>query len=118
MTVSGIGGFFFRAENPEALLEWYRAHFGVTMVGYEPWQQAAGPTVFMPFARATDHWPSGKQWMINFRVAELDDLLAKLRQAGIEVTTNPAWDTPETGRFARIQDPEGNPVELWEPPVD
>jgi predicted enzyme related to lactoylglutathione lyase len=55
--------------------------------------------------------------MINFRVTELDGLLVKLRDAGIAVTTDPAWDTPETGRFARVHDPEGNPVELWEPPA-
>ena len=52
--------------------------------------------------------------MLNFRVRDLDALLAELRAAGIEVTTNPDWDS-EVGRFARIQDPEGNPVELWEP---
>jgi len=118
MSVSGIGGVFFRAEDPEALLQWYRTHFGVTMEGYEPWQQAAGPTVFMPFASSTDHWPGAKQWMINFRVTDLDEMLTKLRAAGIEVKTDPAWDAPETGRFARIQDPEGNPIELWEPPVE
>jgi predicted enzyme related to lactoylglutathione lyase len=118
MAVSGIGGVFFRAKDPEALLQWYRTHFGVTMEGYEPWRQEAGPTVFMPFSSDTDHWPDSKQWMINFRVTELDEVLSKLRQAGIEVVTNPAWDAPETGRFARIQDPEGNPIELWEPPVE
>ena len=53
MTVSGIGGVFFRTRDPEALTEWYRAHFGVTMQGYVPWRQAAGPTVFMPFASST-----------------------------------------------------------------
>ena len=118
MAVTGVGGVFFRAKDPEALLQWYRVHFGVTMEGYEPWQQAAGPTVFMPFASTTDHWPEGKQWMINFRVSDLDEVLSKLRQAEIKVEINPAWDTPETGRFARIQDPEGNPIDLWEPPVD
>jgi predicted enzyme related to lactoylglutathione lyase len=118
MTVSGIGGVFFRARDPEALLQWYKVHFGVTMEGYEPWRQEAGPTVFMPFSSDTDHWPEGRQWMINFRVNELDPLLARLRQADVAVTTNPAWDTPETGRFARVEDPEGNPIELWEPPAD
>ena len=117
MAVTGIGGVFFRAQHPDALLEWYRAHFGVTMEGYEPWRQAAGPTVFMPFASTTDHWPDTKQWMINFRVTDLDEFLSKLRQADIAVETNPAWDSPETGRFARVCDPEGNPIELWEPPV-
>lgn len=56
--------------------------------------------------------------MINLRVQDLDALLESLRAAGIAVTTNPEWDTPETGRFARIEDPEGNPLELWEPPAD
>ena|SRR6185312_14191395 len=118
MAVNGIGGIFFRANNPEALLEWYRVHLGVTMQGYEPWVQAAGPTVFMPFAASTDHWPAGKQWMVNYRVSDLDEMLAKLRQAGLAVETRAEWDSPETGRFARIQDPEGNPIELWEPPAE
>jgi predicted enzyme related to lactoylglutathione lyase len=56
--------------------------------------------------------------MINFRVTELDELLSALRDAGIGVTTNPDWDTPETGRFAHIHDPEANAVELWEPPAE
>ena len=118
MAVNGIGGLFFRARNPDELRQWYQTHLGVGGVGYEPWQQAAGPTVFMPFAGDTDYWPNDKQWMINFRVAELDQLLSKLREAGIAVETNPDWDTPETGRFARIYDPEGNPIELWEPPAE
>ena len=118
MGVTGIGGVFFRARDPDLLLKWYRAHLGVTMEGYEPWRQAAGPTVFMPFAAGTDHWPDSKQWMMNFRVEDLDRFLSQLRAADIEVTTDPAWDTPETGRFARIHDPEGNPIELWEPPEE
>lgn len=88
------------------------------MEGYDPWQQQAGPTVFMPFKADTDYFPAAKQWMMNFRVADIDGLIAALRAAGVEVTTNPEWDTPETGRFARIHDPEGNPVELWQPPED
>ncbi len=118
MAVTGIGGVFFRAKDPDALLQWYKDHLGVTMEGYEPWRQAAGPTVFMPFAGDTDHWPDSKQWMINFRVDALDGFLSQLRQAGIAVKTDPAWDSPETGRFARIHDPEGNPIELWEPPAE
>ncbi|MGC1300810.1 MAG: VOC family protein [Caulobacteraceae bacterium] len=88
------------------------------MQGYEPWQQAAGPTVFMPFAATTDHWPDNKPGMINFRVDDLDETLSKLRQAGIAIQTDAAWDSPETGRFARIYGPEGNPIELWEPPLE
>ena len=118
MGVTGIGGIFFRAKDTDALRQWYREHLGVGGEGYTPWEQAAGPTMFMPFASDTDYWPDSKQWMINFRVTDLDELLSRLRQAGIAVETNPAWDSPETGRFARIHDPEGNRVELWEPPAE
>ncbi|MBS0334646.1 MAG: VOC family protein [Proteobacteria bacterium] len=118
MPVTGIGGFFFRAKDPDALFAWYRDHLGVTPQGWDPWNQEAGPTMFQPFAENTDNIPAGRQWSINFRVSEFDDLLAKLRAAGVAITTNPDWDTPETGRFARIQDPEGNPIELWEPPEE
>lgn len=118
MAVTGIGGIFFRARNPDSLLQWYRQHLGVAMEGYEPWQQQAGPTVVMPFAHDTGYWPADRQWMINFRVSGLDELLARLREAGIGVVTDPSWNTPETGRFARVHDPEGNPVELWEPPAE
>jgi predicted enzyme related to lactoylglutathione lyase len=118
MPAVGIGGVFFRANDPEALQEWYRKHLGVVVDDASPWVQQSGPTVFVPFPRDTDYFPADKQWMINFRVTELDTLLSALRDAGIAVITDPAWDTPETGRFARIHDPEGNPIELWEPPVE
>ncbi len=115
MPVTGIGGLFFRAEDPKALGAWYKQHFGIG--GYD-WQQAAGPTVFAPFAKGTDYFPADKQWMINLRVDDLDGVLAQLRAAGIAITQDPSWDTPETGRFARIHDPEGNQIELWEPPKE
>ena len=118
MPVTGIGGVFFRATDPEGLNQWYRQHFGVTMEGYSPWVQAAGPTVFMPFARDTDYFPADRQWMINFRVTDLDALVTALGVSGIEVITKAEWDSPEVGRFARIHDPEGNPIELWEPPEE
>lgn len=118
MAVTGIGGIFFRAKDPDALRQWYRVHLGVGAEGYTPWEQAAGPTMFMPFTSNTDYWADSKQWMINFRVSGLDALLSRLRQADIGVETNPAWDSPEVGRFARIHDPEGNQVELWEPPAE
>jgi glyoxylase I family protein len=118
MAAVGIGGVFFRANDPEALQAWYRKHLGVAADDAFQWMQQAGPTVFMPFPRDTGYFPADKQWMINFRVTELDGLLSALRGAGIAVITNPEWDTPETGRFARIHDPEGNPVELWEPPAE
>lgn len=115
MPVTGIGGIFFRSHDPKALRQWYLDNLGVGGVGYSPWEQAAGSTLFMPFAAETEKWPSDRQWMINLRVTGLDALLSKLREAGVVVTTDPAWDSPEVGRFALIHDPEGNPVELWEP---
>ena len=108
----GIGGVFFRAADTKALAAWYETHLGVT--GF--WEQDAGMTVFAPFKADTGYFPAAKQWMINFRVDDLDGLIAQLEQAGIAVETRPdEWDSPETGRFARIVDPDGNPVELWQP---
>ena len=111
----GIGGVFFRARDTKALAAWYETHLGVP--GF--WEQQAGLTVFAPFEQGTDYFPAEKQWMINFRDDDLDRLIAQLRAAGIAVETRPdEWDTPETGRFGRIHDPEGNQIELWEPPAD
>ncbi|MEQ8446507.1 MAG: VOC family protein [Pelagibacterium sp.] len=110
---TGIGGVFFRSGDTEALAKWYETHLGVP--GF--WEQEAGMTVFAPFRRETDYFPPDKQWMINFRVDDLTTLMADLKQAGIAIETRAEWDTPETGRFARIHDPEGNPIELWEPPA-
>ncbi len=118
MSVVGIGGVFFRASDPGALKAWYKTHLGVFVDFAAPWTPEPGPTLFMPFAKDTDYFPAEKQWMINFRVAELDKLISALREAGVVVVTNPDWDSPETGRFARVHDPEGNPVELWEPPAE
>ena len=117
MPVVGIGGVFFRASDTKAQQAWYKEHLGVAFDGANPWMQEAGPTVFMPFSKDTDYFPAAQQVMINFRVTDLDSLLTALRAAGIEVSTNPEWDTPETGRFAHIHDPEGNKVELWQPPA-
>ncbi|KQT44223.1 glyoxalase [Devosia sp. Leaf420] len=110
----GIGGVFFRARDTKALADWYETHLGVP--GF--WNQEAGMTVFAPFKDSTDYFPADKQWMINFRVDDLDVLIAQLKATDIAVETRPdEWDTPETGRFARIHDPEGNQIELWEPPA-
>jgi catechol 2,3-dioxygenase-like lactoylglutathione lyase family enzyme len=118
MGVTGIGGFFFRAADPEALAAWYLTHLGVgAPEGEYVWPQQAGPTVFAPFRESTDHFAADKRWMLNLRVTDLPGLLAGLAAAGISVETRDEWDTPETGRFARIHDPEGNPIELWEPPA-
>jgi predicted enzyme related to lactoylglutathione lyase len=116
--VTGIGGVFFRARDPDALRTWYATHLGVGSASEYVWMQAAGPTVFMPFPADTDHFPQDRAFMLNLRTDDLDALLAALDTAGIEAITKPEWDDPSTGRFARIHDPEGNPIELWQPPVE
>jgi predicted enzyme related to lactoylglutathione lyase len=75
-----------------------------------------GPLVFAPFVEGTDYWAADKQFLLNLRVRDLDGLLAQLNASGIAVIVKPEWDSPETGRFARIHDPEDNAIELWEPP--
>jgi len=117
MPVLGVGGIFFRARQPGPLASWYREHLGIGADG-PIWNQAEGPSVFAPFDAATDYFPADRQFMLNLRVSGLDELIAALKAAGIEVITKAEWDAPETGRFARIHDPEGNPIELWEPPAD
>jgi predicted enzyme related to lactoylglutathione lyase len=117
MGVTGIGGIFFRATDPKAMSAWYADHLGVGAGEWGVWQTEAGPSVFSPFSADTDYFPADRQWMINLRVSGLDALLATLRGAGIEVITNTEWDDPSVGRFARIHDPEGNPIELWEAPA-
>jgi predicted enzyme related to lactoylglutathione lyase len=115
MGVTGIGGFFFRARDPDALRAWYAEHLGVGSATFEVWNTQAGPTVFAPFAADTDYFASDRQWMLNLRVDDLDGLCASLGTSGVAVTTKPEWDMPGVGRFARIHDPEGNPIELWQP---
>ena len=116
--VAGIGGLFFRAHDPKALAQWYQQHLGISLTptseGGTVWQQEAGPTSFTPFPETTKYFGDpNKAWMVNFRVHDLNKMVAQLRSAGIEVKD------PETyagvGSFTRIHDPEGNPIELWEP---
>lgn len=114
--VTGIGGLFFRARDPEALGRWYAEHLGLP-IGEETWTQAAGPTVFAPFRESSDYFAADRRFMLNFRVEGLDEMIGALTKAGISVETRPEWDDPEVGRFARIHDPEGTPIELWEPPA-
>jgi predicted enzyme related to lactoylglutathione lyase len=116
--VTGIGGFFFRSADPEVLTAWYREHLGVGAGHDSIWSQEAGMTVFAPFREASDYFAADRRWMLNLRVRDLDALKASLAAAGIEVQTKAEWDTDEYGRFARVHDPEGNPIELWEPPAD
>lgn len=126
MGVLGIGGIFFRAQDPDALAAWYRQHLNIGAgcqadatgpVDEWAWMTMGGPVVFAPFAADTNEIPAGKQFMINLRVAGLAALVASLRAAGIAVDTRPEWDSPEVGQFARLRDPEGNALELWEPPA-
>jgi glyoxylase I family protein len=115
--VTGIGGFFFRAKDPKALASWYQQHLGISLLpskeGDPVWQQEAGPTAFAPFPETTKYFGDvQKVWMLNFRVRDLDKMAAQLRAAGIEIKIYPP---DPTGRFARVHDPEGNPIELWQP---
>ena len=114
--ITGIGGLFFRAKDPKVLKEWYVNTLGVD-VQEMVWQQQAGPTVFEPFKQDTDYFNKDKQWMINFRVTDLTSLIQDLESKGITVEQKDEWNSmpQEVGTFARIHDPEGNPVELWEP---
>ena len=126
MPVLGMGGLFFRSRDPDALSAWYKDHLGIG-AGCNAsgegeasewfWQVQGGPMVFAPFRQDSDYFAADKAFMINLRVSGLDDLLARLSAAGIDIITRADWDTPETGRFARIHDPEGNAIELWEPPA-
>ncbi|PXA71804.1 VOC family protein [Cryobacterium arcticum] len=113
--VVGIGGYFLRAADPAALSAWYRDCLGLDAGGDEPWQQEAGPTVFAPFESKTDYFGSrGQQTMLNFRVRDLDAMLAQLRAAGADVAPE-TEDMAGIGRFAWVRDPEGNRIELWQP---
>ena len=121
--VVGIGGVFFKASNPEKLREWYRDHLGFNL---DDW----GGAVFQPrgdsnFETQKTVWslfgsdstyfaPSTQPFMINYRVDDLHALLAVLRSEGCEVDAK--VDDSEFGKFGWVMDPEGNRVELWEPP--
>ena len=125
MAVLGIGGLFFRASDPEALASWYREHLDVGAGCVAPdagerdamcWMAQGGPVVFAPFPSTSDYFAADKAFMLNLRVSDLAQLIDRLTSAGIAVVTRDEWNDPDVGRFARIHDPEGNPIELWEPP--
>lgn len=122
--VTGIGGVFFKAQDPKALAEWYRKHLGVPV---EEWGGASfrwasednpsgtGTTVWNPFKQDTSYFgPGGASFMVNYRVADLHALLAALRAEGCRVEDK--VDESEFGKFGWVFDPEGNKVELWQPP--
>ncbi len=114
--VLGLGGVFIRAKNPVILSDWYRDKLGVDSPNQQVWHQSAGPCVFAPFPEKSEEFSAKKQWMLNFRVADLDAMVAQLREHGVDVAINDEED-PTLGRFARLTDPEDNPIELWEPPA-
>ena len=121
--VTGIGGIFFKAADPKALGAWYREHLGVDVADWGgavfQWggpDSKPGMTIWTPFAQDTTLMaPSAASFMINFRVADLAGLLAALRAEGCNVLDK--TDDSEYGKFGWVLDPEGNKVELWEPPA-
>ncbi|MEM9617701.1 MAG: VOC family protein [Pseudomonadota bacterium] len=114
--VTGIGGVFFRAADAKAVVAWYKEHLDMEIGGENFWSQEAGPTVYAPFKADTDYFgDKEQQWMVNLRVNDMDALVAKLKAKGIDVEMRDEWQTPEFGKFARIHDPAGTPIELWEP---
>jgi glyoxylase I family protein len=112
--VTGIGGVFFRARDPEALLAWYDEHLGVPIEdGYVIFPSSRN-THWVPFSEGTSYWPADKQAMVNFTVRDLDAMLGQLRAAGVSVDER--VEEHDYGRFGWATDPEGNRFELWEPP--
>ncbi|MEO9823824.1 MAG: VOC family protein [Paracoccaceae bacterium] len=115
--VKGIGGIFFRSKDPKALADWYETYLGInpspTTMDQAPWVTEEGVTVFAPFAEDTEYFKRESQFMVNFRVGDMDAMLKQLAGAGVE----PKNDVTEEGlgRFVHIHDPEGNSIELWEP---
>jgi predicted enzyme related to lactoylglutathione lyase len=127
--VTGLGGVFFRSKDPVAIARWYSKHLGIetgpaehgTVMSVFAWREPGRKgrdaiTVWAAFPRRTKYFGrSGQQWMFNYRVADLGTLLKKLRAEGVEVDDHVEAST--SGRFGWIVDPEGNRVELWEPPA-
>lgn len=122
--VTGIGGIFFQSADPKALAGWYKAHLGLDVTDWGGalfhWGGEGSPpgvTVWSPFAKDTDYMrPGTASFMVNFRVDDLDALLAVLRAEGCNVLDN--TERSEQGKFGWVIDPEGNKVELWEPPAE
>jgi predicted enzyme related to lactoylglutathione lyase len=120
--VTAIGGIFFKAKDPKALYEWYRVHLGIesspeagAMFNDADHLENPGVTIWSAFPKDTKYFGSPEQpFMMNFRVADLEALLKVLREEGVQVDEK--IEAHEYGKFGWISDPEGNRVELWEPP--
>ena len=122
--VLGIGGLFMRSPDPEALTAWYKEVLGIGAgVAAEgeasewSWRVQAGDLVFQPFSYDNDYFARDRPFMLNFRVVGIADLIARLEARGIAVEQRDEWNHPEVGRFARLHDPDGTPIELWEQPA-
>ena len=120
--VTSLGGIFFKSLDPAKMKEWYGKHLGIPDDGYGTsfeWLHADAPdkkgsTLWSPFKQDTKYFaPSEREYMINYRVENLEWLLGELKKEGVEIVGE-LQDT-EYGKFAHIMDPEGNKVELWEP---
>ncbi|RZS80152.1 glyoxalase/bleomycin resistance protein/dioxygenase superfamily protein [Motilibacter rhizosphaerae] len=113
--VLGIGGYFVRAADPVALGQWYRDALGLDLDENGLWRQQDGPTVFAAFESGTDYFGSASQrTMLDFRVRDLDAMLAQLRAHGADVDGE-VQEMDGVGRFGWVRDPEGNRIELWQP---
>ena len=120
--VTGLGGIFFKCEDPKNMKDWYRKHFGLKTDEYGAtfeWRSAEAPTekgqtVWSPFKQDTTYFaPSSKEYMINYRVENLEWLVDQLKKEGISFIDE--IETYEYGKFIHLLDPEGNKIELWEP---
>lgn len=118
--VTGLGGFFFKSKNPEATKQWYKDRLGLPTDQYGCtfwWKDNEGKdcsTQWSPFQEDTKYFsPSEKQFMMNFRVENLEELLKVLKEEGVTIVGD--METYEYGKFGWILDPEGNKIELWEP---
>ncbi|MEU1512923.1 VOC family protein [Streptomyces sp. NPDC005811] len=113
--VRGIGGYFVRSADPVGLSAWYRDCLGLEADADGVWSQQAGPTVFAAFEAGTDYFGDrAQQTMLNFRVDDLDAMLAQLRAKGADVAEE-TQDMDGVGRFGWVTDPEGRRIELWQP---
>jgi predicted enzyme related to lactoylglutathione lyase len=120
--VTGIGGIFFKCKDPNIVREWYKTHLGLNTNPYGAvfeWRQGADPaqkgfTQWSPFNETTNYFePSGKEFMINYRVENIEALVEQLKKEGVTITDE--IESYDYGKFVHIVDVEGNKIELWEP---